>query len=152
VRPSHPRVVSALARALMDKDREVRHLAAEALGRIGPRAASAVPALVAFLQKGEDAWGSVHPFCVIALPRAENLALLALSEMGAAARRAVPVLARMLAGATGKDKVAQLTCLGQLGSIAREVAPAIGRCLDDAKPAVRTYAAVALLCMEPDSK
>ena len=151
-RLSHPRIVAVLATALGDREKKVRLAAAEALGKIGPRARSAVPSLITFLQRGEDAWGELQPFCAIALPESHNLALLALAEIGAEARPAVPIIARMLQGAAEKDRVALLSCLGQLGSVSREAVAEVRKYLRDESPTVRLYAAVALLCIEPDEK
>ena len=75
--PAVPRLVECLQ---SHKDPDTREKAAEALGKIGPKAAgSAVPALM----KGaaEDKWPKVRRAC-----------LSALGEMGPAARQAIPVL------------------------------------------------------------
>lgn len=80
-----PTTVDALARALGDPHLTVRQQAAQALGRIGPAAASAVPALQAVLEieGGETADESIHAY-----------AAWAIGEMGKLGLPAVPALRR----------------------------------------------------------
>ncbi|MGL4461992.1 MAG: HEAT repeat domain-containing protein [Planctomycetia bacterium] len=76
----------ALAAALKDGDRQVRQLAADALGRIGaPEAASAVPALA-------DALGDEDA-------AVRRMAAVSLGKLGPAAAAAIPALKK-----TAKDK------------------------------------------------
>jgi HEAT repeat protein len=152
IRLSQPAVVAALAAALTAKDRAVRLTAARAVWWIGPRAGKTVPELIALLESGKDAWDSVEYFGVMGLPVTDNLALLALSEMGEAARPAIPRIVRLLKGSDEEMQLALLACLGKLGTTAKEAAPAVRKCLDSGSPRVRVRAAVALLCLLPDDE
>ncbi len=80
-----PAAVAALGRALGDPHLEVRQQAARALGKIGPAAAGAVPALAAALELEDPATSdaAVHGY-----------AAWALGEMGKLALPAVPALRR----------------------------------------------------------
>jgi hypothetical protein len=144
IRLTQPEVTAALAAALSERQEEVRTAAAEALRVMGPAAGDAVPALISLLERGKDAWGEDSP--LFAPSRRCNLALLALAEVGPAARPAVAVLARRLPGADAEDKIALLRCLGVLGPVAKAASPAIRACLADADGGVRLHAAAALLC------
>jgi HEAT repeat protein len=77
----HPCLPELIA-ALHDVDPRVRALAAQAIGEIGPTAASAVPGLVALL--GNPAEGS------------RNSACIGLTGIGPAARQALPALQQAL--------------------------------------------------------
>ena len=76
----------ALIAALSDSDPRVRHLAAQAIGTVGPAAASAVPALTTLLSDADE--GS------------RNSACIGLAGVGPAARGALPALRRALTDAS----------------------------------------------------
>lgn len=80
-----PAAVAALARSLGDLHLSVRQEAAQALGRIGPAAAAAIPALIAVLELDDDgnSDSSVHRY-----------AAWSLGQMGKLALPAVPALRR----------------------------------------------------------
>ena len=78
IQPCLPELITALH----DSDARVRGLAAQAIGNIGPAAASAVPALVDLLGNPDE--GS------------RNSACIGLTGIGPAAREAVPALRRAL--------------------------------------------------------
>jgi HEAT repeat protein len=75
---STDKCLPALITALRDTDERVRHLAAQAIGSIGPKAASAVPALVELLKSPDE--GS------------RNSACIGLGGIGPPARAALPAL------------------------------------------------------------
>src|SRR5262249_31211045 len=75
-------LVADLTKALAGKDEKEREKAAEALGRLGPKAKAAVPALVKLLKAGT--------------PAQREQAVRALGKMGPAAREAVPALLQAL--------------------------------------------------------
>ena len=72
----------ALTIALKDKSHAVRKLAAETLGKIGPKAATAVLALTGLLRDSSE--------------RVRGAAAEALGRIGPKAAPAIPVLVRML--------------------------------------------------------
>jgi HEAT repeat protein len=85
--PSQPRLdirpcLKALTASLSDTDDRVRHLAAQAVGAIGPEASSAVPALIALLSSPDE--GS------------RNSSLIGLTKIGPAARDALPAVRNAL--------------------------------------------------------
>ena len=88
LRFSDPQVVMALAAALKDPFYMVRGNAAVVLARLGPKAASAVPALVEAL---DAEWPQERPGYVGAV---RMRVVGALEQMGPAARAALPALER----------------------------------------------------------
>lgn len=90
--PSAEVAVVELARALKSPSLEVRHFSVDALGRIGPPAVAAVPAIVAEMDLPPD-----HPnYAPLAAFR--RLAARALGRIGPGAQAAVPVLGKALRG------------------------------------------------------
>ncbi|HXK08786.1 MAG TPA: protein kinase [Vicinamibacteria bacterium] len=90
-----PEGVRALADALGDSDRRVRFMAAAALGRIGPAAAPAIPALLLALD--DEAAGNEAAESLVRIGRAAVPALLAAMKSGQDAVRshAATTLARI---------------------------------------------------------
>ncbi len=96
-------VVPALSQALKDSEETVRVAAAGALGRLGPRAAPAVPALIAVIttphavpsaasRRGAGGFAAMHP----GMDRLR--AIEALGRIGPAAEAAIPVLTELMDG------------------------------------------------------
>lgn len=85
--PTRPRLdispsLAALIAVLSDPDNRVRHLAAQAVGAMGPAASAAVPALIVLLASRDE--GS------------RNSACIGLTGIGPAAQEALPALRRAL--------------------------------------------------------
>ena len=78
-----PAAVAALARSLGDLHLSVRQEAAQALGKIGPAAAAAIPALIAVLELEDDgnSDSSVHRYAAWSLGRMGKLALPAVPAL-----------------------------------------------------------------------
>lgn len=104
-------VVGLLIRALGKNDDDIRVAAARAVGRIGPRAAAAVPALMGTL-------GDEKNF------RLRYAALVALAGLGPKAAPAVPLLSRVLEDRAPRFRELAANALGAIGTAAR---PAVGR-------------------------
>jgi hypothetical protein len=134
LRLTQEKVISALIENIGHSKSEVRAAAAKAVWKIGPKAVKAVPALIELLNSGDAANAKVVPFPPLFLHEVPaNVALLALAEMGADAKPAVPVVAEMLKLAD-KDKFEFLIySLTKLGPDAKEAAPALAEMLKDAK-------------------
>jgi HEAT repeat protein len=75
----------------------------------------------------------------------------ALSDMGPAARPAVPALARAVADPDPEVRRLAAYALRQIGPDARDAAPDLEKALADSVPAVKRAAAYALLAVSPDS-
>ncbi|WP_422931758.1 HEAT repeat domain-containing protein [Singulisphaera sp. PoT] len=154
--------VPELIRLLSWPERRVRGCAADVLGRIGPGAKEAVPALIRNF--GDDQHDQIFP--------------IALGQIGPDAKAAVPALNRLLEqdrddsglivnvlGKIGSPPVAYLmdrfpgeggadlvSLLAGLGPGARDAAPRLRRWLADPSPRVRIAAAVALSGIDPTAK
>jgi HEAT repeat protein len=123
-------LVAELTKALGGADESQRKQAAEALGRLGPAAKSAVPLLVKLLKSGS--------------PEQRDQAVRALGGLGPAAREAVPALIealqdretdRQMAADRAASKLRGLTL--DLGlSVRAAAADALGEIGPEAKPAV----------------
>jgi len=103
-------VLEILVRALGKNDDDVRVAAARAVGRIGPRAAAAVPALMGAL-------GDEKNF------RLRQTVLVALARMGSKAAAAVPMLSQVLEDRAPRFRELAAIALGSIGTAAR---PAVG--------------------------
>jgi HEAT repeat protein len=87
--------VPACIQSLKDKSPSICGLAAETLGSYGPRAKSAVPALITMLSGNGSRWLSPAPD--VAMPRPLSLdAIIALEQIGPDAASALPELRKML--------------------------------------------------------
>lgn len=127
---------------LGDKDFHVRDAAAAAIGKIGPGAKEAVPALIAALAKDKESDVRVD-------------AAAALGDIGPGAKEAVPALAAALLKDTNPAvRAAAAYALGDIAPGAKEVVPTLAAAalLKDTNAAVRSYAAVALGHFGPGAK
>jgi hypothetical protein len=107
--------VPLLTTALRDGDWSVRKRAAESLGRMGPSAKAAVPALFALLSSEED----------------RDAARGALREIDAVGPEALPALIKALEVDDGRVRYYAVFYLGKLGPAAKEALPALRRLTDD---------------------
>jgi HEAT repeat protein len=160
--------IAALGRAavpelilrLQERDRSVRSVAAEALGKIGPGASAAVPYLIQLL---DDA-------------NLGEAAVTALGEIGPAARAAVPKLIEMLVALQTPPKASDddldgqvadtyhrsghdarvytpiLRALVGIGVDARDAAPAVLRLANSDDTEVRHLAILTLARIDPDHR
>jgi len=156
--PVAKEAAKALALALQDHEHDCCRAAAGALERLGTGAEAATPALIDLLEKGNtDA--SAHAACALAnvgdqaVPllvtamkneKARYFAMLALAEMGPAAKPAVPELVSMLADEDSIVRREVLLCLGGIGRGAAASLAEILERLNDADPSVQQAAAFAL--------
>ncbi len=155
--------VPALIDVLTGPNTGMRACAAMHLGKIGPAAKAAVPALVRSLRAEqpvpEDAEAAALRYW----------AVIALGGIGPAAREAVPALNSLLdsddwelvkaldrIGAPPVTKLTELYLRGdgcfslaRLGPKARGAVPAIRKALNDRRPEVRVEAAMAMISIDP---
>lgn len=131
--------IPQLVQALWDDDAFVRSCAAEALGRIGPEAKEAIPALTVVLKTegGEDS--------------AYSAAAEALGRIGPEARSAVPFLRAMLQHPDSYVRVNAALALWHIDKN-RSGLPVVTAGLGDRKARVRAYAAEALWLMRQDRR
>ncbi len=160
-----PEGVAALTGALSSEEPDLQQVVVEALGRIGPYAAAAVPALVTCLANGEEespvvkalskidpdwrASGGVRQSlpAVIALLREKGggqrrNAARTLGIIGTPAASAVPALVEALAEVDGRHAVC--CALRAMGSAAAPAVPALTKATRDASKHVRLEAVRAL--------
>jgi HEAT repeat protein len=165
-------VVPALLEILNGPNRDLRVCAAEALGKIGPAARAAIPALIRALER-PDRQGET--------PIPALTAIRALGRIGPEAKAAIPALNRLLHQRSARgfnidfDVVIALDRIGAppvqklldmflrqgdpfvakplawLGPKAREAVPALRAALMDHRRQVRFSAAVALAHIEPSA-
>jgi hypothetical protein len=128
--PASAVVVAVLARALADRDHEVRMAAAERLGRLGPSARAAGPALVR---------ATTDPITSVRL-----LATRALGTVDVAADLAVPALAAALVDRDDEVRAGAADALGWRGPAAARAVPALAHALGDDSPIVRRASVAAL--------
>ncbi|MBI3862029.1 MAG: HEAT repeat domain-containing protein [Planctomycetia bacterium] len=158
--PGAADAVSDIAAALKDRDEKIRVESTRALGKIGAESRPAIPALVAALAdesesvKWHAVWAlsqiggkAVNP--LIALLDDEKLretAVVALGDIGAAARPAVRPFVALLAKpdlpAALRSEI--ILSLARIGPAADDAVPALLRTLTDEKSELRAYAAWAL--------
>lgn len=130
-----PQDAEALARALASPSSETRYHVARALGRLGPRAAPAVPALTAALR--DEDW------------EVRMEAIWALSAVGSAAGAAVPRVREALADADSQVRAAAAVALGAMDA-GPEAAAALRRAADaDPDAEVRRAAKASLARLRP---
>jgi HEAT repeat protein len=159
--------VAELAAALKHKEERVRYAVARLLGRGGPKARAAVPALAAALR--EEPVPSVREAAVSALgdigePRQAVLSALcralrderpwrrggaaqALGRLKAKAGPAVPTLLGLLRRGAADQRCNALDALGAVGPVTPEVVPAVVAALRDPDERNRGYAANALIAL-----
>jgi HEAT repeat protein len=150
--PAVKGAVPALIDALDDPRQQVQIKAAEALRYIGPDAAAPAPALVRKLGiRGPDigiAWGAEEALVAIgpaALPslirclegddkEARQRAMLILARFGAAARDAVPALAKLVNLPDGVQSGDAIAVLGKIGPGASAAIPTLSAAYESLKP------------------
>ena len=115
--------VPELRRALKSQDDHVRGAAANALGRMGPRAAEAAPDLIAATDDEDDG---------VRLD-----ALHALGRIGPGATSALPVLIDLL---TSSDERFRDEAIKSLDLITGNTAPLLGKLLEHEDPEIRGWA------------
>jgi HEAT repeat protein len=147
---SHKGAVSTLIRALRQERPKVRRSAANGAAQIGPEAKAAVPALIDLFEAGDVAYGVVATPFTLQQVREANLALLALSAIGADARAAVPVILRKFPRASEQEQGELLTCLARVGPAAKESIGTIEKAMTSEQAGLRLTAACALLCVVPE--
>ena len=131
---------------------DVRSAAAEALGKIGPAAKDAVPALTELL-RDEDAYARSAAAEVLvkiigpaAMPKLVELlkdkdtdvcfaAIEVIGKIGPAAKDAVPALAELLNGWGYRSACAAAEALGKIGPAAKDAVPALAELLKLRMPA-----------------
>jgi HEAT repeat protein len=152
-------VVTALATASKDSDREVRELALAALGRIGPAAKSSetvigealgdreksvrISAAMA-LQKIDPANEQSRAVILDTIMSADGPVFLEVGQMGTAAKWAVPTLIKLLSHNEPGIRALAARTLGQIGGAATDAEPTLRQSLKDPNPAVRGAAEKAL--------
>jgi HEAT repeat protein len=128
--PKNPNIVPALGLALGDDMREVRASAAAALGRLGPGAKAALPALKKALNSQEEGQ--------------EDL-IKVLVQIGPAA---LPTLIELLEAEKPEIRCQAAAILGNMGPAARVAVPALRKALQDQEPAVRSATAAAVQALK----
>ncbi len=147
VRLAHPRLITALAKAIADKDAKVRSGAVVAVAQIGPKAAGAAPAFFEWHKKGEALDGTnmislLNPYRKGAWPP--------YAELDPDGTRAVPMLIERLKHGDADERLEGFAYLAQFGAKARQAIAALRPYLTSADEAERFGAAAALLCIDPD--
>lgn len=134
---AHP-ALTLLAEILANRelDEETRWNAARTIGKVGPTATAAIPALVAALQD-EAATVREH-------------AAEALGDIGPNAGEAVGALASVLTDRATRVRRDAVRSLGQIGATARPAVPEIKRLLHDPEPVVRKAAEETLRAIAPE--
>jgi HEAT repeat protein len=129
-----PGVVEGLARALCDRDMNVRMTAAASLEVYGKDAEAAVPALLKLAGMADA--------------EVRTVIIDALGVVGRDARSIVPVLARELENPDARVRRSAATAIEKFGPGAALAADALKRALEDDDPEVRRAASEALLNIE----
>jgi len=114
---------------------EVRRIAAEILGRFGPEARAAIPALVATLNDPD--------------PHLRSVAALALGEIGPHTPEVCPALIGLL---KTESRLSAVRALNRFGFEARAAVPSLIDLLQDSEPEVRWNAAQALGTIGPEAR
>ncbi|MCA9134535.1 MAG: HEAT repeat domain-containing protein, partial [Planctomycetales bacterium] len=110
-----PHLVGELRAALADADWDVRRVAAESLGQLGPAAEAAVPQLFGMLANEEDS----------------DFASSALRGIDAAPLEALSLLSEQLDSTDGRTSAYAIFLLGKLGAQATEILPRLEKMLQD---------------------
>src|SRR5262249_46578427 len=101
-----------------------------------------------FLKNPDDACDGIVPVAAVVLPTRLNLALLALSEMGADARPAIPAILQLV---KNTDPIEVFDCLAHLGAHAHDALPTLQMLMDECKGYDRLLAAATILCLDADN-
>jgi HEAT repeat protein len=162
--------VEPVARALDDPSLPVQVQAAITLGKMGARAAAAVPALQESLSTSAlplrvasvAALGKIGPAAANATStiarcldhearELREVAAIALGRIGPDAVSAVPALVAALADPEGEVRRWAAAALGKIGNAASAAVPALARALSDPYHEVRYMAANSLARMQEDA-
>jgi HEAT repeat protein len=163
-----PMVIPEVTDALRNEDHNVRCMAAEALGKMGPLASPAVNELKAALHdkntgvQAEAAWalGEIGPDAKGAVldltemvghdkKRLANAALGALGKIGPDAKEAVPAVIAALKAEYSDTRRSAARSLGNIGPVSPDVVPALAIALQDKDSNARLDAAKALWKIGP---
>lgn len=138
-RPAVPRLAEMLSvEKPSDTDAMIRDDVIQTLGRIGPSAAEAVPALVRAMEKpGKYGVRSI---------------LETLDRIGSAARAAAPAVCRVLKSGSDNERAAAAQTLGALRASGTETVAALVAALRDPSEHVRLKAVYALDSLGPAAK
>jgi hypothetical protein len=148
-RLTSPQAMAYLGRLLKHRDPKVRESAAGAAITMGPSAGDLAPALVAFLETGENARGTYcYPFA-IAFPQSGNLALMALVSLKEHAKPARPAILGRFVKANDEDQVAMLACLASIGHHNDACLAVVRKSLKNGKSKLKLAAACTLLHLAP---
>jgi len=149
--------VATVTERLGDSNSDVRARAAEILGVLGPRAASAVPPLAEALQdeipavqsSAARALGDIGPAAEAALPQLREAlanrvegAVYGLGGLGPAAAPAVPALLEELNFLTSYDRLAVINALAKIGPEAKDALPVLREMTSDDTVAVDAALAI----------
>jgi HEAT repeats len=126
-----PGELAALGRRLSDTDLDVRMAVSRTLQSFGPKAADAIPYLLARVNRGDDE---------SRIPMIE-----ALGDIGKEGKRVVPALARALSSPSRFVRIAAAQAIGRFGPDAALASAALERALNDPEPEVRRLVSDALL-------
>jgi HEAT repeat protein len=145
----------------LKKDGSSRHEAANALGKLGPKAKSAIPALIEALQEKDDqvlqavaaALGAIGKDALQPLmealksenPRVRAGAVFALGKLSSEAQAAAPALSKLLSS-DNDFRVRRWTAraLGEIGAGARDAVPVLLKVWKDPDKRVAEYSEDAL--------
>jgi HEAT repeat protein len=147
-----PQAMAILGRMLKHADSSVRESAAGAVITLGPSARDLMPALIAFLEIGENANGKYWPTSGMSLPQAGNLALKALESLKEHARPAVPAILARFAKAKEPDRLAMLSCLAGIGCKDAACLAVVRESLRSEKADPKLAAACTLLHLTPGDR
>jgi HEAT repeat protein len=152
-------VVAGLSKAVDHSDFVVREVAITTLGRIGPQAKEAMPALeTALLDENSsvrtaaalaidsiDPNSQAHfPVLIESLRQGDGPVFLAVGRMGARGAWAVPALAALLSDRRPSIRALAAHALGEIGPPAHDVERALKQCMRDPEASVRKAAQSAL--------
>ena len=157
----------AIARQLGDPDLFVRWIAARTLGKMGEKAASAVPGLASLCHEEEDqdvrivaldALGKIGPPAVAALPAVTRCltrgdaevrlaAIDALEGIGQGSEPALATLVELFQYEDYRVRAAAAKLVGRFESKARRYVPQLRKLVDDRDATVRGAASAAILAI-----
>ena len=155
--------MSELIAQLREGEGVERRAAARALGRLGPRAEPAIPALIeamklsSFASDESNALGQIGPAAIPALLEAMEgeedtvraQCAHALGVIGPKAESTIPVLLKLLKDRSQYVRREAAIALGKIAPSNQNVARALSRLLESSEKPVRTTAARTLASMRP---
>ena len=115
VQPDNLALAGRLTEVLSDSEWEVRRVAAQALGEIGPEAKLATPKLFSMLKNEEDS----------------DFASGALREIDAAPVEAMPLFLENLSSEDRRTAFYSITLLGKIGPAAKEALPLLEKMMEE---------------------